>query len=136
MTDKRTSSYEAVFKFIEDNTFQMQPALFMADFETGLRAAIMNYFPQVQLRGCWYHYCASIRRRLMTLHMHRLITDDPAGLKIYRMFLSLPLLPKERILDGFNVIKTFARENRLFHEFKIFFGYFHDFWIQLVCPLK
>lgn len=133
MTDKKASTYQKVFEYIEDNVFKLQPAQFMADFEAGLRKAISSYFPGVPLYGCWYHYCAAIRRRLMTLNMHRLITDDPAGFMIYRMLLSLPLLPRDRILDGFNFVKSEARKNRLFKAFKAFFKYFNDFWINLVC---
>lgn len=135
MTDKKTKTYQKVFKYIEDNVFKLQPAQFMADFETGLRKAITSYFPDAPLYGCWYHYSASIRRRLMTLNMHRVITDDPAGLMIYRMMLSLPLLPRERILDGFDFVKNESRKNGLFKAFKEFFKYFNEFWIHLVCFL-
>lgn len=133
MSDKKTKTYEKVFKYIEDNVWKFQPAQFMTDFESGLRKAISSYFPNAPLYGCWYHYSVSIRRRLMTLNMYRVITDDPAGLMIYRMFLSLPLLPQERILDGFNFIKNEARKNGLFKEFREFFKYFDNFWIHLVC---
>lgn len=132
MTNKRTELYLDVFKYIDDNVFQLQPAQFMADFEAGLRKAIQTHYPEASLYGCWYHYCASIRRRLMSLSMYRLITDDRTGAQIYRMMLSLPLLPKERILDGFGVVKRVAKENRLHKEFKKFFDYFEDFWMKLV----
>lgn len=135
MTNKRTDSYEMIFGYIEANIFKFQPSLFMADFEGGLRKAIMRYFPGVDIRGCWYHYSVAIRRRLMNLNMHRVITDDHMGWMIYRMFLSIPLLPQERILDGFNYIKRVSRENHLYQEFKKFFQYFNDFWINLVIIL-
>lgn len=133
MTDKEAASYQAVFEYIEKNVFKLQAAEFMADFETGLRAAIKKCYPEALLHGCWYHYSAAIRRRLMTLDMHQIITDDSSGIEIYRMCLSLPLLPQERILDGFNVVQEFAREKGLFREFKKFFKYFNDFWMHLVC---
>lgn len=128
MMRKDTKSYENVFKYIEDNVFKFRAAQFMADFEKGLRKAISNYFTGTPLYGCWYHYCASVRRRLMTLHMHRVITDDPAASVIYRMLLSLPLLSRERIQDGFAFIEKEARRT-----FKEFFKYFNEFWINLVC---
>lgn len=133
MKGKKTSTYERLFKYIEDNVWKLQPAQFITDFESGLRKAISNHFPDVPLYGCWYHYTAAIRRRLMTLEMYRVITDDPAGAMIYYMLLSLPLLSKERILDGFNFIKNEARKNGLYKEFKVFFKYFDHFWINLVC---
>ncbi|XP_055308039.1 uncharacterized protein LOC129572142 [Sitodiplosis mosellana] len=120
MTDKEAASYQAVFEYIETHIFKLQPAEFMADFETGLRAAIQRYYPEASLHGCWYHYCSSIRRRLMTLDMHQVITDDPSGIEIHRMCLSLPLLPQACILEGFNVVQRTAREKGLYSEFKSF----------------
>lgn len=133
MTNKTAKAYENLFKYIEENVFKLQPAQFMADFEKGLRKAITICFPDTPLYGCWYHYCAAIRRRLMTLSMYRVISDDSAGAMIYRMFLSLPLLPRERILDGFEFIKLKARKAGLFNTFKAFFKYFDNFWRKLVC---
>lgn len=135
MTNKRAETYQAIFKYIEENLFRLQPAEFMTDFEAGLRKALNDTYPDASLHGCWYHYCASIRRRLMTQNMYRLITDDPSGTQIYRMMLSLPLLPSDRILDGFNVVKTVARENHLHKEFRKFFKYFEEFWMRMVCLL-
>lgn len=132
MTNKTAKAYENVFKFIEEKVFKLQPAQFMSDFENGLRKAISNCFPDTPLYGCWYHYCAAVRRRLMTLNMYRVITDDHAGSVIYRMLLSLPLLPQERILDGFEFIKLKARGAGLFKTFKVFFKYFNEFWVKLV----
>lgn len=43
MTDKSAASYKAVFHYIESNIFRLQPSQFMADFESGLRAAIWNF---------------------------------------------------------------------------------------------
>lgn len=110
----------------------LQPAEFMADFEAGLRKAINDYYPDALLRGCWYHYCAAIRRRLMTLQMYRIITEDEEGATIYRMMLCLPLLPPQYIYDGFKVVKSVARDNHLHKEFKKFFDYFEDFWMNMV----
>lgn len=132
MTNKAAKLYETIFKHIEDNVFKLQPAQFMADFEAGLRKALNSYYPNSNLFGCWYHYCAAVRRRLMTLAMYRVINDDPEGILIYRMLLSLPLLPRDHILDGFEFVKDEARKHRLFKEFKEFFKYFNYFWINLV----
>lgn len=133
MTNKRAETYEKIFEYIETHLFKLQPSQFMADFEKGIRKAIQNYFPQAALYGCWYHYCAAIRRRLMNLNMFRLITDDQGGIEVYRMLLSLPLLPKDRLLDGFEVVKRVARDNHLNKDFKKFFEYFDGFWMKLVC---
>lgn len=132
MLNKKAKTYQDVFNYIEEKVFKLQPAQFMCDFGTGLRKAISCVFPDIPLYGCWYHYCAAVRRRLMTLNMYRIITDNDAGTMIYRMILCLPLLPKDKILDGLLFVKNESKMNALFKVFKKIFKYFEDFWMNLV----
>lgn len=132
MTNKSTELYERIFKYIEKNIFKLQPARFMADFESGLRKAIKNCYPYVALNGCWYHYCCSIRRRLVSIHMHQFIENHHEARIIYRKLLSLPLLPAQSIVGGFDMIKAEAKAHGIYKEFKKFFEYFNDYWLELV----
>ena len=56
MTRKTTVCYTAVFEFIEEHLFQLQPHEIITDYEAGLRLAISRCWPEVTLRGCWFHY--------------------------------------------------------------------------------
>lgn len=132
MSNKSAVTYEKVFTYIENNIFKLEPAMFMCDFETGLRAAINKLYPNSALHGCWYHYSVCIRSRFIQLNMYRLITENLAARKIYKKMLRLPLLPTQSILEGFEIIKTESRAMRLFREFKSVFQYFEGFWIKLV----
>lgn len=132
MTDKSAASYIAVFSYIENNLFKLQPSQFMADFESGLRAAISNFYPTTQLNGCWFHYCSSLRRNLLSMSLYDLITNSQNAKSIYRKMLSLPLLPPESIEGGFQLIKQEARVSKLFKPFRQFFNYFQNFWLNLV----
>lgn len=132
MSGKSAELYKQVFQYIENNVFKMKPSQFMTDFEAGMRKAIEECYPNAILHGCWYHFCAAIRRKLVTLQLYQLIVEVPSAMAIYRMILNLPLLPSEFILEGFQVIKKIARDRKLYKQFKSLFEYFENFWLQLV----
>lgn len=132
MSGKSTSLYEEVFKYIEEKIFQLKPSRFMADFEAGLRKAIKSIYPDATLHGCWYHFCAAIRRKLLKFGLYQLIVNEPLARFIYRSILSLPLLPPKSILAGYNIIKREAKNNGLYAQFKQMFDYFESFWLALV----
>lgn len=134
MSGKDAELYKEVFDYIEEKVFALNPASFMTDFEAGMRKAIVEKWKNAKLHGCWYHYCAAVRRRIGSLHLFRLLAENDDAMEIYRQLLSLPLLPAEMIEEGYISIKKLAREKRLFKEFRDFFTYFEGFWMQLVCP--
>lgn len=135
MSNKSAEAYQAVFDFIENKVFEMKPSEFMTDFEGGMRKAINQCYPNAILRGCWFHFKAAVRRRFMSLHMYRLITDDLKARKIYRMLMNLPLLPPESIENGYQIIKEEARSNKLTKVFQQIFTYFERYWLKVVVGL-
>lgn len=132
MCDKKTVSYEAIFQYINNNIYDMQPASFMTDFERGMGKALKQTFPQAKLNTCWYHYSAAIRKRFLSHHLSKLIADNSAARSIYKKMLSLPLLPAEYIVKGYELIKEEAKKNKLQKHFKKIFHYFEGFWLTLV----
>lgn len=132
MTDKKTETYESVFKFINSNVFAMQPATIMTDHEAGLRKALKSTFPGVKMYTCWYHYKAAVRRRAVRLRLFKLIKENEKARSIYRKILNLPLLPSEDIPKTYELIKKEAKKQKLDSQFKLFFKYFDGFWIKLV----
>lgn len=124
MSGKTAELYSEVFNYIEKNIFSMQPSQFMCDFETGLRSAIKKCYPSTRLYGCWFYYTSAIRRRMIGLHLYKLISEDANAATIYRMLLHLPLLPSGFISKGYKFMKNEARERNLHNVFKPIFTYF------------
>lgn len=132
LSGKSSILYQEVFKFIELKIFHLEPSQFMVDFEAGLRAAINASYPDAKLHGCWYHFCAAIRRRFLKLHLYELIKTSPDARFVYRSILSLPLLPPESLLAGYNITKEEAKDIGLGVIFKPVFDYFESYWLALV----
>lgn len=132
MTKKTTSCYTAVFKFIEKVIFPLDAAEFMTDFERGLRKALANVYPNVRIRGCWFHFCSALRKKSRALGMNTLFTQRPNAKMIIKMLMSLPLLPPENFQEGYNQIKNLSHELELSDKFDQFFHYFESYWIAQV----
>lgn len=132
MTRRTTACYSAVFQYIEKNIFKLEPVEFITDFETGMRSAISNCYPTATLRGCWYHYTAAIRKKMLKLGLHKLLKTDDDAKKIKKMLMSLPLLPHGNFMEGYGYIKECAKEWKILNKFKTFFAYFEKQWVSQV----
>lgn len=132
MSNRTSACYQAVFKFIENYGFKLQPGEIMTDFETGLRHAIRIKYPNIQLRGCWFHYCQAIRKRLLMYKLGKLIKSDDQAFVIKRQIMNLPLLPPEHFLEGYRQIKSLIEKNGWKKNFEEFIAYFDRYWIKQV----
>lgn len=132
MSNRTSACYEAVFKFIEANIFQLEPNEFITDFETGMRNAIQRCYPGVRLRGCWFHFCAAVRKKLLKLGLHKLLKINHLARRIKKMLMCLPLLPAESFAQGYEFIKLKANEWEISRELRDVFIYFEQYWFKVV----
>lgn len=134
MTNRTNECYSAVFKYIEDNIFKLEPDEIITDFEAGMRLSIRNCFPRAILRGCWYHYCAKIREKFSKLGLSSLLKNNENAKLIKYELMNLPLLPSAYFMDGYNHIRQFTRSCGLAAKLGKMFEYF-EYWIQEVSYL-
>lgn len=132
MTRKTAQCYSALFDFIEERLFELKPKEFMTDFEAGMRMAIKKHWPNITLRGCWFHFCRAIRRKCGNLGLFKLIKSNADAKAIQSSLMNLPLLPANRIIEGYNSAKEFAKKKKLLKKFQALFTYFEGYWLQLV----
>lgn len=132
MTRKTSEAYVAVFEFIERNLLELKPVLFMTDYEDGMRSAIRKRWPNVQIRGCWFHLKRAINRKCRSFGLKRTMDQNPNARKVREMLVSIPLLPSTQIHEGYNSIKKFARGKQLGKRFANLFSYFERYWLKQV----
>lgn len=130
MTRKTSVAYMAVFKFIEEKLFKLQPAEFMTDYEDGMRLAIRKRWGTVVIRGCWFHYCRAIWKKTRKLGMTKVLKQNSNAKVVLKSLMALALLPADRIEEGFRVIKTFANRKRLSQKLQKLFIYFEGYWLN------
>lgn len=75
----------------------------MSDFETASRNAIKYHFPNITLKGCWFHYRQAIFRKAVKIGIKKSYHLDE-----YRDFLNLfgalALIPASKVIEGFDII--------------------------------
>lgn len=79
MTRKTADSYLALFQFIEEKLFLLQPTEFMTDFEEGMRLAIQKHWPNVRRGTCWFHFKRAVNKRCRSLGMMKLFRKKKDG---------------------------------------------------------
>lgn len=129
MTKKTIKCYTAVFQYIESNVFHLEPSEIITDFEAGMRKSIKHVYPDTVLRGCWFHYCSAVRKKFLELGLHALIRSCPEAKLILKEIMSLPLLPADKILQGYLHVKKITEEYGISKSFENFFSYFESFWL-------
>lgn len=129
-TRKTAKSYEAIFKFIEDRIFKLKPKGFMTDFEDGMRKAIRKCWRDSAIQGCWFHYCRAIFRMVRKKGLTRLHKKNMNVRTIIKSIMSLPLLPADKIREGFMAITAFARKKKLLQKLGKMFSYVESYWLN------
>lgn len=132
MSCRTAECYKAVFQFIEENVFKLEPTEFITDFELGMRKAINEFYPSAKLRGCWFHYCRAIKRKVISLGLLKFIRDDKKANRIYYKMLILPLLQSEQFMEAYNIVKKEANRDGVLGKMKLLFEYYDAYWVVQV----
>lgn len=133
MSHKNTECYEALFRFIEERIAPLNPKSIMTDYEGSMRKAIRSVYPAAKLNGCWFHFCQAVRRKARSFK-EKLIEKiiKKKAMPIYMRLLCLPLLPKDKIMDGFKALTAQAMKDGSFKLMESLFEYFQNFWLKPV----
>lgn len=133
LMDVRTAeAYTHVFKYINENIFNLECASFTSDYERALRNALRHVIPMAILIPCWFHHKQAVRKKAsqLPIFFHLIRTDESAA-HLYQKFQALALLPPDMIIDAFNALKEVAIST-YGHKFKPFVDYFERQWIESV----
>lgn len=130
MTKRTKEAYVAMLRFVEENIGRLNPISFMSDFETALRNAVRLVY-KCRTQGCYFHYTQAVRKNASQIpRFFTTINQNSAMSQVYHKFLALPLLPKERVMEGYDCCTLAAAE--FGDTFTRFVQYFHRQWIVKV----
>jgi hypothetical protein len=73
----------------------------MMDFENSLRPALQQSMPQIQLVGCYFHFCQCIFRHIKDCGLQRAYNDRNNFLSGWlRKVMALAFLPVDEVLEN------------------------------------
>lgn len=109
MNRKSTASYTAILEFLRDEIPELQRATtFIVDYEAAVRQAIGVTLPEADIRGCWFHFCRALYKKLRCLQRNVRNVDKVAA--VVKMSMALALLPQNRINEGILYIRNYINE--------------------------
>ncbi|KAK3925120.1 UvrABC system protein C [Frankliniella fusca] len=134
MTRRTTDAYEAVLRCVCRHVDGMQtPADLMADFEPALRGAFRRVWPDVDVKGCWFHFGqAVLHRALDVCHLKNLFQENALAGRVQKMLMAVPLLPMNLIVSGIDCIERYAARHDLADHFVAMIQYMRTYWINEV----
>lgn len=133
MNRKTPECYMAVFRFIEKKLLKLEPFIVMTDYEDGLRKAVKKCWPNVSIRGCWWHYKRAVHKKCISFGMAKIFKKRAEAREIKRMLTNIPLLPEESVVEGYARVKEYARKKNMLESFRETFKYYEQYWLKQVC---
>lgn len=98
---------------------------FKCDFELAVINAVQQVYPEVQVKGCFFHYQKAITKKAEQLG----VLDLKECKKVIRLIRNLPLLPENHIKNCWLTILNNAPD---FEQFRMFKNYFEKQWLSKI----
>ncbi|RZF41092.1 hypothetical protein LSTR_LSTR002724 [Laodelphax striatellus] len=97
LTASRTKEvYVAILNFIRNRLITWEVTYVTSDFEIGLMQAIRQVYGPEKHRGCHFHFCQAVWKRIKFLSLVSLCRQEPAAYEVVKMVMALPHLPARR----------------------------------------
>ncbi|KAK3932380.1 Carboxy-S-adenosyl-L-methionine synthase [Frankliniella fusca] len=128
MQSRTRVAYVAILEALREALPQFRPELVITDFECAQMQAWVQVY-DVPVQGCYWHFsrAVSILSRKMGLTYY--LGLHPRAKSIVRSLLALPLLPQNRIMEGFMSLAYEAAEEAVYAVLHTFFLKVLDTWL-------
>ncbi|XP_076057300.1 uncharacterized protein LOC143034842 [Oratosquilla oratoria] len=124
LPNKQQATYEDILQQLLTINPRLNPKTFLIDFEQAARSAIEEIFPNVTVKGCFYHISQSIYRKVQNEGLQtKYQTDADFSLQI-RMIPALAFVPPEKVIEAFEKL-----QETLPPEADAIIDYFEDTYI-------
>lgn len=114
MSTKSTKAYTALFSVIKSQIPDWQPHSFQSDFEAAAMTGFKNVFKSASIKGCFFHFCKAIWKKGKGLGL----TKSKYLRKQVALSAVLPLLPEEKIFEGWFYIAAQSPDDEKSKEFR------------------
>ena len=93
---RSAADYTAVLEKILEK-IPGRPSVIMSDFEAALHSSVLQLLPTTEHKGCCFHWCQAVWRKVQQLGLAVTYQEDVAVNKFIRRIFSLPFIPAPSI---------------------------------------
>ena len=109
MSRRRKRDYLAVFRSLLHLLPSTSVQKCVADIEKGLWNALRQLFPGMPIKGCVFHWCQAIFRKIQKSGLAVSYSSKGSAYTFPLKLMALPFLPREHIPLAFNKLKDTAQ---------------------------
>ncbi|XP_018497352.1 uncharacterized protein LOC108865132 [Galendromus occidentalis] len=132
LTDKRQLTCKELLNVIREEVPALNVRVAIADFEIAFIKAFTDVFPAIQLRGCYFHFCQAIWRKIQKFPIVRkaYVENSDFALNV-KMLIALAFVPLQSVLEyyGCLISSEFYRVNS--NKLEGLLLYFERTWLGL-----
>ncbi|KAH9645023.1 hypothetical protein HF086_003353 [Spodoptera exigua] len=125
MSNRTTESYKILFMLIKAEIPKWSPKRIKTDYERAAMKAIVDVFPCVELKGCYFHFNKAIWAKGRELSLTN--TKDIKKRRLVALSAVLPLLPKTEVMNGWAYIMRHENDDSAVKKFK---AYMEKQWLK------
>ena len=90
MTSKSQELYSAILQDLVTHVPQFQPIASMSDWEPAVRNAFKEFYPQMKVYGCWFHFAERIWAETQKLGLSQSFKNNVHVAKFIRQPMAIP----------------------------------------------
>jgi hypothetical protein len=130
-----TAKNEMIYKYIIDQIktkaiasgLEVKPLTILLDFEKASFNAFRYHFPDIQIRGCFFHHSQCLFRKLVEHGLKSQFQSDSTFKLWFSKLVCLALIPVIKLEDGFEYIYDSRPE---YTEIDKFLDYYVETWLD------
>ena len=126
MSRRRRKDYVAVFSKVMELVGDARVKRLLTDFEQAVWRAVTAVMPNVELKGCSFHYAQAVFRKITSLGLKRYYKRRNTAHLLMRQLMCLCYLPSASIEPVFNRLRRKNSDRKLDELFQ----YMHTTWIE------
>ena len=126
LPNKTRTTYDEVLNILLRLQPNLNPITVMTDYEQGMQAAFQYRFPNVQLRGCLFHFNQCIYRSIQDNGYKRVYDTDSEFALTMRFLSALAFVPTPDVVHTFEYLQSI---NHFPDYVSDVVEYFEDNWI-------
>lgn len=133
-----TSMYESVFKHLKEE-IGLRPVMMMTDFEQSARNGFASVYPNVLLKGCYFHFCQAIIKNVKDLKLGSSYNNDIDINMIVKYLMNLPFIEPKEMKEYFKVIEEEVKkvkDDKERGKLEELLKYFNRTWMDGTFKLK
>ena len=115
-----------------------RPAMVICDFEQALVSAIETELPHSQVKGCYFHFCQSLWRKIQELGLANVYRRRRRVRKLLRKLMSIGHLPVALVRQNFTLLTRARSTRRLINRYPAiddFIQYLANTYIRGTFPI-